>query len=563
MTFSHAEEELFCIDFTRPSAEKYIPHEITIPELIYKKSGNESVAVVFDSEKLTFSFDKLKNEMESLAAGLLSTNIASGDRILICGYNHSQLMIAALAAARAGLVFCLASPNFPHAEALERLLKMQTTGRRIQGDYLFLGRKGVRPPQLSPPRILSRTPKILAGMLKAARVPKLTHVILAEEDHKHAGTYTLSEIYGRSSRDKIEKLPKFSVWNCHRTAAIQFTMGSTGESKAVALSHYQLVNGCRTAALAIGVTNKTVLSCALPLFKVAVFSLVTFSPFLCSSKSIISEPSPLPRYLFNSIAKFQCTSLLTNGAALRLLLKMAVTQKVKLPTLNTVILLGERVSASLLTSIGKQLENAKRIAVGMLLTETGSIPLLSDNTTNLLKAVGKPLDGYEVEIRKVDGVTATNEEIGELMVRPIGATKFLGYGPSFNELEDWIATGDIAARSQDGNIEIVTHKSDLVFDRAEFLVEHWKMERIMAQNDQIRGVQVISVSRGAPVVAIVIPKEMSHLDLLKSDLCSMCKNNKVRQPDAFAITGDFPRINTKILKYKLREMLKAESVQMI
>ncbi|KAK0423761.1 hypothetical protein QR680_008315 [Steinernema hermaphroditum] len=557
MTFSNAVEELFCIDFTRPSDGKYVPHEVTIPELIYRKKANERVALVFDSEKVTFSFEKLKNEMEALAAGLLST-LQPGDRVLICGYNHSNLMVAALAAIRAGLVFCLASPNFTKADQLERLLKVGEFRAII---CFSAGKEADRLNSLLN-EFCPELRRSSRGALRAARVPKLTHVILAEEDHKHAGTYTLSEIYGRSSRDKIEKLPKYATWDCHQMVAIQFTMGSTGESKAVALSHYQLVNGCRTAALAIGITRKTVLSCALPLFKLAVFSLATFSPFLFESSTVISEPSPLPRFLFSSIDKFQCTSLLTNGAALRLLLKMAATQKVRLPTLNTVILLGERVSAPLLTSIGKQLENAKRIAVGMLLTETGSVPLLSDNTTNLLKSVGKPLDGYEVDILRVEGVKSAEEDIGELAIRPIGGMKFLGYGPNF-EAAEWIRTGDIAVRSEDGNVEIVTHKNDLIFDKANFLVEHWRMERVMAQNEQIRGVQVISLSRGAPVMAIIIPKDMTRLDLVKSDLCAMCKNNKVRQPDTFAMTGDFPRVNTKILKYKLREMLQTDEVQII
>lgn len=35
----------------------------------------------------------------------------------------------------------------------------------------------------------------------------------------------------------------------------------------------------------------------------------------------------------------------------------------------------------------------------MLLTETGAIPLLSDNTTNLAKSIGKIMDGYEVKAK--------------------------------------------------------------------------------------------------------------------------------------------------------------------
>jgi acyl-CoA synthetase (AMP-forming)/AMP-acid ligase II len=62
--------------------------------------------------------------MEQLAAGLLSIGLQHSDRILICGHNHSQLLIAALASARAGLVFSLASPNFTHSDQLKHLLEL-------------------------------------------------------------------------------------------------------------------------------------------------------------------------------------------------------------------------------------------------------------------------------------------------------------------------------------------------------------------------------------------------------------------------------------------------------
>lgn len=95
---------------------------------------------------------------------------------------------------------------------------------------------------------------------------------------------------------------------------------------------------------------------------------------------------------------YSCTNLLSNSIAIRLLLKMAMAQKITVTTVNTVILLGDRVSTELLASLEKIMINAKRIAVGMLLTETGAVPILSDKTTNLIRSIGKPLQGYEVSL---------------------------------------------------------------------------------------------------------------------------------------------------------------------
>uniref|UniRef100_A0A914C6Y4 AMP-dependent synthetase/ligase domain-containing protein n=1 Tax=Acrobeloides nanus TaxID=290746 RepID=A0A914C6Y4_9BILA len=553
MSLKVQKESIFCLDFTREKLGDFIPYEITIPELIYRKSQSNRMAVVFDSEKVSLTCQQIKNEIEQLAAGLISTGLQLNDRVLICGYNHSHVLISTLAVARAGMVFSLANPNFNRADQLRHLLEMGQFRAVIlcspirDSDQLYN-------------YMLEFCPELKTsakGQLHSKSLPQLSHVILADEDHMHAGTFTLSEIFGKSTKERIEKLPPYQNWNSHRMAAIQFTMGSTARPKAIGLTHYQLINGCRIALNAIGIKKETVLSCALPMFRIPVFCLVAFTPFLVEAQTVFPEPSPLPKYLFKSIEKYKCTTLLSNAAALRLLLKVAQSQKIRLLTVNTVILLGERVSAELLTSINSVMENARRIAVGMLLTETGAVPILSDNTTDLGKAVGRPLDGYEMELSEVEKISSKNRQVGELRVRPLAATKFIGYGPHFNSFSEWINTGDVVAQTSDGNIEIISHKDDLIYNRNDELVEHWKMEKIMSQHKDVKGVQVLQICHGAPVVAIVVPKSLKCVpEFLKTDLTILCRNNKLHIPEKFAITDDFPRVNTRIQKYILREMLR-------
>jgi len=50
-------------------------------------------------------------QVEKFAAGLLSAGLKTDDRILICGNNHSQLVISVLGAARAGIVIFLIYPH--------------------------------------------------------------------------------------------------------------------------------------------------------------------------------------------------------------------------------------------------------------------------------------------------------------------------------------------------------------------------------------------------------------------------------------------------------------------
>uniref|UniRef100_A0A1I8AW31 AMP-binding domain-containing protein n=1 Tax=Meloidogyne hapla TaxID=6305 RepID=A0A1I8AW31_MELHA len=436
-------EAIFCLDFAREKFD-YIPFEATIPGILYRKRASDRDEFVFESENISLTSEKIKSEVEKFAAGLLSAGLKTDDRILICGNNHSQLVISVLGAARAGI-------------------------------------------------------------------------------------------------------------------------GSTGAPKAVALSHYQLINGIRIASSTIGIKRDTILCCALPLFRIPVFSLVVFSPFLFESKVVFPDPSPLPRLLFDSIKKHLCTNVLSNAAALRLLLRtQPLTQKQKntptLPSVDTVILLGERVSADLLISIEGMLPNAKKIAVGMLSTELGSIPLLSDNTTNLVKSVGKVLKGYEVGVTKIDNLASNGHLIGELRLKPLSKTTFLGYGPDFVAGQEWISTGDVVSIQQDGNVEIITqHREDLIFDKIGRLVEHWRVERLVAQMSQyIRGIQIVQIAPGGPITAVVVPKKENTINVgeFKKEMIDICRENRLDPPDHVAVLPEFPRVNTKIQKYKIRQDLK-------
>uniref|UniRef100_A0A8R1DV25 AMP-binding domain-containing protein n=1 Tax=Caenorhabditis japonica TaxID=281687 RepID=A0A8R1DV25_CAEJA len=202
------------------------------------------------------------------------------------------------------------------------------------------------------------------GQLKSELLPKLTHVIMGEEDHKHAGTFTLSEVFLKSSKDLIAHLPDFSKWSCHKLACIQFTLGTTAQPKLVALSHYQMLNGARAVAAAFNINDKHVIACALPFFRISIFNLVCLSPFLTECRIVFPDASPLPRNLYSSVNKYKCTTLLSNGAALRLLLKIGQTQRVKLTVLENILLIGDRVSQDVLRLIKVQAENVKIIAVG-------------------------------------------------------------------------------------------------------------------------------------------------------------------------------------------------------
>ncbi|VDD89699.1 unnamed protein product [Enterobius vermicularis] len=546
------------------------PIECTIPELVEKCANIDRIAAIFDSEKETYTFGKIYNEVNSFAAGLLSSGLEAKDRILICGSNCAQLFISALACARASLLFSLMNPNFTSSQQLQYAL--------FTGEYkAIICFSANKENELLHNLLIEIAPELRTsakGHVNSKALPKLTHVIMAEEEHKHAGTFTLSEIYGRSNRERLEKLHKITNGNPHEIAALQFTTGVSGEPKLVALSHYQLINGCQSAAEGIGIRKEAVIyrkilldtfSCALPMFKIAVFSLVGLLPFVVGTRVIFPSPSPLPKFLFNSVNTYQCTHLLTNAVALRLIMKIVVAQKVQLPSITTVILAGERVPAELLENIGTHLRSVKNIVSTYMLTETASMPIMTNDNSLLTTTIGSPLPMFQIEIAPCGIAETSNEEpVGVLRIKPVNGSKFIGYGPNFDQNSEWIDTGDVVKLNRSGAISLIANKGDLIFTSSGKLVKHWIIEKTLCLCDFIKGAQVVKVTKDSPLTAVVVLKSNSvDRFQIKAELQAICKNNKLDIPEKFAFVTELPRINTKIQKYRLRQMIESNNLDLI
>ncbi|CAJ0585277.1 unnamed protein product, partial [Mesorhabditis spiculigera] len=556
MSFEN-DESPYCIDFTKNigRANKCLDkNSQTIPDLIYLKARiKDRIALAFDAEKVGLTFEKCKTEMETIAAGFLACGLKPGDRILIAGSNYSQVFLCALGASRAGLIFTLANPGFPNSEVFANILNKGAYKAVVcfpvakLREYLY----GL---------LLELHPGIKVserGNIQSEALPTLTHIFLAEEDCAHAGCFTLSDVYLKATPEMLKRLPSPNSFDENRVACLQFTQGGSGEPKLVALTHFQLLNGARAVVHAFKVKREHILSCALPLFRIPIFTLCCLAPFLTECRTVFPEPSPLPRNLYQSIQKYQCTTLITNGAALRLLLKVSSASKAKLASIQRLMLIGERVPQELLFTIKKQCVNAQIIAVGYLLTETGSIPIMADEQCDFRKNVGRAIAGYEADLEPIADASLFASGLGELKIRPFQGSTFAGYSPKLAANEEWIYTGDICRRDFQGNFEVVAQKEDLIYDAGNRLVRHWDTEKNLIRSELLKGCQLVSVAPGEPMIAVCVCKnQQSHLHFVRSELLKICNNAKVPIPQLWAFVDDYPRVNCRIQKWKLRQMIR-------
>lgn len=90
------------------------------------------------------------------------------------------------------------------------------------------------------------------------------------------------------------------------------------------------------------------------------------------------------------------------------------------------------------------------------------------------------------------------------------------------------------------------------------MVPHWKIEKCLSKFHEIKGIQVVSICPGAPVIAVVIPRNViteKNIEYFKSDMITMLKNENIRVPERFAIVFDFPRTLARIKKRDIRDII--------
>ncbi|KAK6009363.1 hypothetical protein OSTOST_25729 [Ostertagia ostertagi] len=190
-----------------------------------------------------------------------------------------------------------------------------------------------------------------------------------------------------------------------------------------------------------------------------------------------------------------------------------------------------------------------------MLTETGSIPIMGDATTDFTRMVGRAIAGYETHLKPLNGDGEVKPgQLGLLLIRVYYGSTFMGYAPDTSGKEKVGGDRRCGLRWMDGGRRSLTTNNN-------GLVEHWNIERLLNQNDLIKGVQVVSVGRGQPVTAVcVLRNTQSNVAHVRSELAAMCRKHKFPVPDLFAFVNDFPRIHTKIQKYRIREQLRDSSI---
>ncbi|KRZ86603.1 Acyl-CoA synthetase family member 2, mitochondrial, partial [Trichinella sp. T8] len=512
-------------------------------------------AMVFVEEGKRWTFGQLSQAVCKLAKGFLSVGLKPSDRILLVGFNCSDLAVSVFAASRAGLVFTLASPML-----LKDYFSLHELVNTIQCKAVVFYMTEKSEKYFS--NLAQLIPKLLSSSDESGgwlSSPSLTHVFVAGPGQTNfKAAYSLSEVWN-SVNEVVEIQCKPGADDL---AAVLLTSKVHGKPKAVQLTHYQLLKSCLIVGSELGLTDPAeIVCCVFPIFRGPAMCIALLSNALFGSKVVYPAEQPLPADVWRAIESEGCTCILTSPTALSLMLRLSDLNKYNLTTLisgEDSCFASDQFSQELLSLLKKT--NIKMVMSGMFLTEAGCMPIFFPKMAPCQKmtiSVGKAHGNFEIKIVDQQGNRCRPGETGELCVHTLAGSKFLGYvvGGEENSClkeENWIHTEDLATVDKDGYVSLWGKTSDVINRKGTLLYPHM-YERHIGTLQWIQSVQAIELpdaenGENFCICILLKPKVEVNKDMVINKIRSNCSEAKLPPIDHILIMDEFPRTIAKRVK---------------
>jgi acyl-CoA synthetase (AMP-forming)/AMP-acid ligase II len=288
-------------------------------------------------------------------------------------------------------------------------------------------------------------------------------------------------------------------------AFLQYTSGSTGDSKGVQLSHRNLIANLRQMITASVMTEQEVVVSWVPVYHDLGLILMTIAPFYLGARLILltSSLTSMGPWLA-AIEKYRGTYTGAPDIAFRVCIKQ-LSESYDLSSLRVAIDGAEPVRASTIREFEKKYRLRSVIKPGYGLAEgsvgvafwgAGDKPIKVDERGFV--AIGTPLPDIDIKIVKDDHELPAGE-IGDIVFRSPAATRGYFNNPEATEKLFWrdgyLFTGDLGYVDQDGDLFVVARVKNVIKQGGRSLAPR-EIEEIVEAVPRIRHAAAVGVDRG-------------------------------------------------------------------
>lgn len=280
------------------------------------------------------------------------------------------------------------------------------------------------------------------------------------------------------SNEKIFFLKRknlFYIKNKVGTALILLTSGSTGEKKAVMLSHQNLISNTNSILKILPINKKDIVNLLLP--NSYSFGLSIINTHLKKGSGIYAHSSPFVGSLIDELKKYRCTSFYGVPSTFEILIEKTNFLENKFPRLKYVAQAGGHLNKEFKLKILKKFKNKFFVMYGL----TEAAPRLSfvppSKLSQKIESIGIPIPGVKFKLFNYKkNITQLGVKGKNIMIGYLNEKKMNKY---FNQ--SYFLTGDLAKKDKDGYFYI-TKRIDKTAKRFGYKINLPLMERIIEKN---------------------------------------------------------------------------------
>ena len=426
----------------------------------------DKVAVI-DGER-TYSFNELDEYSDRLASGLASIGAAKGDRVGILAPNCVEFVVAFYGIVKAGAVVSTLNSGYREREIAHQL--------NDSGAEILIVHES------------------LLEVLEKARidVPKLSRTIVIGSDTEGPDTFWgLVNDASRTPPD-VETDPENDL------AALPYSSGTTGLSKGVMLTHFNLTSNVQQMVKrkeASTPTVEDVILVHLPLFHIYGMNILMNASLAVGATQVMMGRFDMEEFL-TLLSQHHVTILYTVPPVMLGLTQYPAAKDYDLSSIRY----GFSGAAPLSAELQQRVSDILGFPVlqGYGLTETSPYCNSDYVEPHLMRPGSIGPAGPDMEEKVVDVETGTVElgsnEIGELLVR--GPQVMKGY---FNNPEataetitedGWLHTGDIVRMDEDGYVFVLDRKKELIKYKG-FQVPPAELEGLLLEHPAVADAAVV------------------------------------------------------------------------
>jgi fatty-acyl-CoA synthase len=490
----------------------------------------QCIALISRHQNIRLTWAEYAHRAQRVAAGLRALGLHSGDRVGVWATSCVEWPIIQFGCALAGVVLVNVNPanrthelSFVLRKSRMRALFLHTQGRH--SDY-----------------------KSILEESRAGQTLALEHVIYLDSARWEDFLREPDGITVKPDPDE--------------PANIQYTSGTTGQSKGVLLTHVNLVNNARFFAQYMRLTEQDRVCVPVPMFHCFGSVIGTMTAAVSGAACIFPAATFEPLPTLEAIDAERATVIYGVPAMFIAELQHPEFGRFQLNSLRTGIMAGAPCPIEIMRRVIDTMHCRQMLVVyGQTEASPGiTSSHVDDDLETRCTTVGCALPETEVRIVSSTGDTLLAGEQGELLARGYMVMKGYDDEPEATvqavDADGWLHTGDLAVMRPDGYFKITGRARDMIIRGGENVYPR-EIEEFLYTHPAIADAQVVGLPDerlGEIVVAWIRLKAGQTAD--EEGIRTFCRERLAyyKIPEYIRFVESYPMtLSGKVQKFKMRE----------